>query len=93
MGKKASSKGEGCFEMPSIGYARLGWMGVANFSFQKICTQSQMFKENCRMQLSGSGAGSETELARTFHLISQNSSSRFTAEVFTLNRAATLLCV
>lgn len=27
-----------------------------------------MFKENCRMQLSGSGAGSETELARTFHL-------------------------
>lgn len=52
MGKKASSKGEGCFETPSIGYARLGWMGVANFSFQKICTRARCLRKivECNFQ-------------------------------------------
>lgn len=45
------------------------------------------------MQLSGSEVHSEIELDRTFHSISQNTYSRFTAKVSTLNRATTLLCV
>lgn len=52
-----------------------------------------MFQENCRMQLSGSEVHSEIKLDRTFHLISQNTYSRFKAKVFILNRASTLLCV